>query len=156
MLQFRLDDASGDSFHHPSQMGYNLTENQKKLARFLVEQVQAGNLPETFHAEETTVSPKELILSDSRYGRMSHDRTRTRISFKAMIGTLDALTAAKMINQDEVRDSGMIRSRICTLTGLIYDAVANNFAEPSPIAGATGRPKLTYVPNTAFILMWMD
>ena len=61
-----------------------------------------------------------------------------------------------MINQDEVRDSGVQRSRICTLTGLIYEAVANNFTEPSPIIGATARPKLTYVPNTAFILMWMD
>jgi hypothetical protein len=103
-------------------MGYNLTENQKKLARFLVEQVYAGNLPETFHAEESTV--RGLILSDSRYGSGGPDRLRTRIPFKAAIGTLDALAAVKMINQDEVLDSDVQRSRICTLTGLIYEAVA--------------------------------
>jgi len=39
-------------------MAYNLTETQKKLARFLVEQVQAGNLPESFHASESPASSR--------------------------------------------------------------------------------------------------
>ena len=137
-------------------MGYSLTENQKKLARFLVEQVRAGNLPETFYAKESKW--QQLLMSDRRFDsidRILTGRMRTGISFKATIGSLDSLAAAKMINQDEVRDH-IDGSRRCTLTGLIYEAVANNFAEASPIAGATGRPKLTYVANTAFILMWMD
>src|SRR4029453_14791102 len=48
-------------------VAYNLTETQKKLARFLVEQVKAGNLPETFHAEESSVPHGELILSDGKF-----------------------------------------------------------------------------------------
>lgn len=49
-------------------MAYNLTENQKKLARFLVEQVQAGNLSETFEASESMVRQRGLELSEARYG----------------------------------------------------------------------------------------
>lgn len=130
-------------------MAYNLTENQKDFARFLVEQVQAGNLPETFHVEELV--PGQLQLSDSK---PILGMARKRRSFKATIGALDALAAVNMIVQDSIQDSGFGRSRICTLTGLIYTAVASNFAEPSPVTSATNMA--TYVPNTAFIMMWMN
>jgi nucleoside 2-deoxyribosyltransferase len=140
-------------------MAYNLTETQQQLARFLVEQVQKGNLPETFYIEVSPIfrdawpspfGPGELVLSDEREEVV--ERTPKRlVSVKATEGSLDALAAAKMIIQ-EIHP----RYRACTLTGLIYTAVASNFAEPSPVTGATARPKTTYVPNTAFIMMWMD
>jgi hypothetical protein len=132
-------------------MAYNLTETQKKLARFLVEQVKAGNLPETFHAEESTVPPNALLLSDSEFGAIRH---RKRISFKSNTGALDALAAASMIVIHEKRDSGLMHERSCTLTGLIYQAVASNFVEPSLTTEATRMT--TYIPKTAFIMMWMD
>jgi hypothetical protein len=135
-------------------MAYNLTETQKKLARFLVEQVQAGNLPESFYAEELTGMPGmlgKLLLSKAPGDGMPFT-ARHQTSFKATLGSLDALAAANMISQDASNPS----VRVCTLTGLIYTAVANNFAEPSPLMGSEGRAKTTYVPNTAFIMMWMD
>src|SRR5439155_18187378 len=134
----------------------DLTETQKKLARFLVEQVQAGNLPETFYAEESTGMREQLTLSDSEFGIHRIGTERKRLSFKATLGALDALAAANMIIQDSIRDSGMIHTRRCTLTGLIYTAAASNFTEESPVTGAMARPKSVYVPNTAFIVMWMD
>ena len=44
-------------------MAYNLTETQKKLARFLVEQVQAGNLPESFNVEDIGFGGQESYFS---------------------------------------------------------------------------------------------
>jgi hypothetical protein len=78
--------------------------------------------------------------------------TTGKLRVKATFGAFDALAAANMIFQDSNSD----RRRLCTLTGLIYTAVANNFAEPSPVMAATGKHTATYVPNTAFIMMWMD
>jgi hypothetical protein len=134
-------------------MAYNLTETQKKVARFLVEQVQAGKLSETFDASQG-LTGGELHLSQVRYrhGIALPFSDTSRVSAKATIGSLDALVAANMLIQDTSQSS----SRVFTLTGLIYTAVANNFAEPSPVMAATGTPTATYVPNTAFIMMWMD
>jgi len=132
-------------------MASNLTETQKKLARFLVEQVQAGNLPESFYAENLG-SSGELFLSDTGFSLPLMGSTgKRRVSVKATFGALDALAAANMI----IQDSNDTRRRLCTLTGVIYAAVASNFAEPSPVLDATGT-RTTYVANTAFIMMWMD
>src|SRR4030095_13376823 len=138
-------------------VAYNLTETQKKLARFLVEQVKAGHLSENFHAEESSMPHGEIILSDGRFSMpMARTSDRKLTSFKTTLGALDALAAAKMIIQEETHGSLTRRARLCTLTGLIYEAVASNFAEPSPIMEATERARITtYVPNTAFIMMWM-
>jgi|SRR6267378_8002653 len=133
-------------------MAYNLTETQKKLARFLVEQVQAGNLPESFNVEDIGFGGSgELFLSDTKFIPTGMGTTG-KLRVKATFGAFDALAAANMIFQDSNSD----RRRLCTLTGLIYTAVANNFAEPSPVMAATGKHTATYVPNTAFIMMWMD
>jgi hypothetical protein len=147
-------------------MAYNLTETQQQLARFLVEQVQQGNLPETFYVDTgtsvvgmplTPETPGNLLLSEAPSkvsvvpSKIPIPIPMRRVSVKATIGSLDALAAAKMIIQD-IQPS----YRAYTLTGLIYTAVASNFAEPSPVTGATARAKTTYVPNTAFIMMWMD
>jgi len=100
-------------------MPYNLTETQKKLARFLVENVQAGHLPETLYAEESSTWQNRIVLSDSR-------SATTKASFRAKLGALDALAAASLIVIHQKYDSGRQRGSICTLTGLIYSAVASN------------------------------
>jgi len=146
-------------------MAYNLTETQQQLARFLVKQVQKGNLLETFYVDTGTsilgmpgtpgnpVAPGNLLFSEAptTVSVVPPVIPIRQVWVKATLGSLDALAAAKMIVQD-IHPS----YRACTLTGLIYTAVDSNFAEPSPVTGATARAKTTYVPKTAFIMMWMD
>jgi hypothetical protein len=51
-------------------------------------------------------------------------------------------------------------SRIVPMTSPFSNYVRQREAfwtlEPSPLEGSEGRAKTTYVPNTAFIMMWMD
>ena len=91
----------------------------------------------------------QLFLSETGFvSSVMGDTGKRRVSVKATFGALDALAAANMI----IQDSNSTRRRLCTLTGLIYAAVASNFAEPSPVLEATGT-RTTYVANTAFIMM---
>ena len=93
----------------------------------------------------------QLDLCDAP-GGLALEVGRRLMSVKATMGSLDSLAVANIIIQDDHPSY-----RVCTLTGLIYTAVvASNFTEESPVTAATARPKSVYVPNTAFIVMWMD
>lgn len=105
-------------------MRYNLTEKQKELARWIVGEVRAGHIPESFtilwHMQGATI-----LDSSTNYDSSSLNQRLER-------GVLDALAESKML---------LLRSTehhlTCTLTGLIYKAVDSNFAEeeaPTPIS----------------------
>lgn len=115
-------------------MNYNLTENQKDLARFLVEQVRAGKLPESFSVFES--GGRQLVIQE-----LQHE-DKVGASIDGSLGQLDALADAKLLLQrtyERTSDSGYTSEshRDCTLTALIYKAVDSNFAEegtPTPIS----------------------
>ncbi len=107
-------------------MSYHLTENQKELARFLVEQVRSGNLSESlsvFWGDEGELFVPELKHQGGQGG-----------NFEGTFGQLDALADSKMLLPRityRTSDSGAQHedTRTCTLTALIYTAVDSGFAE---------------------------
>jgi hypothetical protein len=144
-------------------MDHNLTDHQKEVAGFIVQQVRNGNLSESFHVMEDSegnISIFELNQGGGE-GRMDVAETMT-------LGDLDALAEARMLIQrifyrtspasEHFPTRQEEDSRVCTLTGLIYRAVDTNFAvdeESFSISKDAGlRPR--YIPNTAFIMMWME
>jgi hypothetical protein len=111
---------------------YNLTDDQKELARWLVQQVREENLPEEFHVV--------WMPNGGEISRFEGDQpTITK-------GTLDALAANDLLAcapnyKTETTQSGSkVRPKItsrereinrrCTLTGKIYEAVDSDFAAP--------------------------
>jgi hypothetical protein len=143
-------------------MKYNLTEGQKLLARTLVELVRAERLLESFDVldilEAGTLALPSLKADNLPKG-----------SFPAIDGTLgqlDALEEARMLLQrihyeTSTSFTGDTRqreaSRTCTLTALIFEAVDTNFKDQSDdLIKASTVVRGGYVPNTAFIMMWMD
>lgn len=120
-------------------MIYNLTEKQKSLARTLVSEVRAGNLPESFtvlsfgHDGVLPIIELKSKQQNSAFNFLAGDR-----------GQLDALAEAKMLLQrisyttkassfgDQSHHED---NRSCTLTARIYKAVDTNFAEEeTPLA----------------------
>ena len=142
-------------------MKYNLTENQKELAKFLVEEVRAGNLPESFFMHFGAQGELFTFAHNTEIGpEKSPSQT---LNF--MPGQLDALEKAELVFQkvsyaEESTLSGTRRrerGRTFTLTGLIYRAVDTDFKDEAQ-ESAIGTPTLSlggFVPNTAFIMMWM-
>ncbi len=128
-------------------MKYNLTEQQKELARFIVGQVRAQDLPESFHVEEMRdlsglgLFFAELMDKDrtTKPVQSSNHLTQARIHVVqspihvhvpgVRIGAIDALAEAKMLVINGTRRQG----RTCTLTGLIYIAVDSNFVDEEAV-----------------------
>jgi hypothetical protein len=136
-------------------MKYNLTPKQKDLARLLVREVRAGNLPESFHVHTSFAPP----------GKLSIRELRDKIHIPAIegdVGQFDALAEAKLILQRiayETTAHGATHEnyRACTFTALIYEAVDSDFKEdPINISLTSPVTRAAYVPNTAFIMMWME
>jgi hypothetical protein len=133
---------------------YNLTDHQKGVARFLVEKVRQGVLPETFNVAG---------LQDGRIGifelKAGLKVTKGQVSFVAVdatLGDLDALAENKMLIARSSYYQEREIQRSCTLTGLIYRAVDANFVDEGSLsASAAANLQPRYVPNTAFIMMWM-
>jgi hypothetical protein len=146
---------------------YNLTNNQKELARFLVKHMRSADLAETFSVVENKKDGKvQLSGFQGSHGKPS------LVEVKATLGEFDALAEAKLLIQRINYQTSVTgfqsvstnethhqfeRNRECTLLGLIYTAVDNNFAEDSssPLLGPDTPPRTSHVPNTAFIMMWM-
>ncbi len=143
-------------------MKYILTESQKDLARFLVKEKRAGNLPETFYVMPwggtSTVAIPQLKPEDGNKGIQTID---------ADLGQFDALAEAKLVLQSksyETTESGFGHrqnesGRSCTFTSLIYEAVDTDFKnreDDEPAAASVRRKHTSHVAGTAFIVMWMD
>ena len=105
-------------------MKYNLTEQQKELARTLVEEVRGGCLAETFFAIAYT---EGKIWFPERKPPPGQGQM-----IEGGLGALDALAASELLTA-----TGASGERTCTLLGLIYKAVDSNFADeeaPAPIS----------------------
>lgn len=143
-------------------MNYNLTDSQKKLARGIVKAALAGDLPESFHANSMfghdAILIPELKTGDLKRGQMA--------GFDGSLGQLDALAEAKLILQSISYHSSEFAgrsyqtegSRLCTLTARIYKAVDTDFKEDEPglVSEGIASSRASCLPNTAFIMMWMD
>lgn len=123
-------------------MIYNLTELQKNLAKTLVTEIRAGNLQETVWVltgadglVRWSGGKKSLQTMPEGFGK----------------GELDALEEAGMIIQHE-KDGRF------TVTALLYKAVDSDFAEEAATQTASAASAMLprHIPNTAFIMMWMD
>jgi Protein of unknown function (Hypoth_ymh) len=95
---------------------YNLTESQKSLLRWFVEQVRSANLTEQFHIVWTNTPEKYQIRELKKNPINSPQVTE---------GGLDALVENKLLLQE--KSPSYIR---CTLTGRAYETVDSNFAAP--------------------------
>jgi hypothetical protein len=107
-------------------MSYNLTDNQKDLLRWIVQQVRDGNLPEEFLVAWVMGGRGYLIFEYRGEEDDLPDITP---------GLLDALAAADVLLSDpnyELSSSGRPyeSTRRCVLTGKTYDAVDNDFESP--------------------------
>jgi hypothetical protein len=104
---------------------YNLTEQQKELARLLVKEVRAGRLAEHFYANreaEQRVFIPELRI-DSEAANVSEEPSGASVSFG--LGAFDVLAESKLLVQ--TIENGNLRA--CTLAGLMYRAVDSEFAD---------------------------
>lgn len=124
-------------------MKYNLTEQQKGLARFIVEQVRAQNLLETFHVDEIRdinglgLYFAELIVKDETTMPVQLTGPSVHILQSLIhthvqgvrIGAIDALVEAKLL----VKNGSRAEGRVCTLTGLVYIAVDANFVDEEAV-----------------------
>ena len=102
-------------------MKYNLTAQQKDLARRLVRAVNRGDLPETFCVMEAAAA---LVFFDLNSGRRDADSILRGMPLSTM-GTLDALAESKLLLRDDIDTS----THQFTLLGLIYTAVDSNFTD---------------------------
>ena len=127
----------------------NLTDRQKKVARFLVQKIREGALPETFNA---------LALKDGRIGIPEltaglHVKAGNLevVAVEASFGDLDALDRASMLIAKAPNERVQELHRACTVLGLIFTAVDSDFTEKKSSSDLQTR----YVPNTGFIMMSM-
>lgn len=102
-----------------------LTDNQKEMLRWLVREVRAGLLPEEFtviwfHGD-----------ADERWAINEWTGTSRKDNPKITEGALNALTAAGLLIFSGHKNHGS-----CTLTGRAYEAVDNDFKDPSLISAA--------------------
>ncbi len=99
-------------------MPYNLTEGQKNLVRWMVQEVRAGKLPEEFWVYWVAETPEGMLVEyEEEYPSVTQ-------------GALDALAASDLIlSQPHFRQHGE-SSRKCTLMGNAFAAVDSDFDAP--------------------------
>ncbi len=102
---------------------YNLTDNQKQVIKYIVEEIEKNNLSEEFIVSWNFEGTK--IFPGNGKERINLEKN-SQINISR--GVLEALKEAQMIvytfvhnSQDHYR---------CTITGKAYDAVQSNFNEP--------------------------
>ena len=101
---------------------YNLTENQKNVLRWLVQQVRDGKLSEEFSVfwdySGSTIPEYKRAIDDTM-----PDITEGIISALASSNLLFFTPELSGFNQREI-------GRRCTLLGKAYEAVDSNFSAP--------------------------
>ena len=110
-------------------MSYNLTESQKDLVRWLVQEVRAERLSDEFWVY--WVSERGGFIGEYEGGDKHHSLTQ---------GALDALTISGLIHSERHFESHGESSRRCVLLGKAFEAIDSNFGardmstvkEPSP------------------------
>ena len=90
-----------------------LTEQTKGVARWLVEQNRAGNLPEEFH----------IIWDGGGYHISGHSRSEDDVPYITE-GSLDSLVAAGLLLGYQNQPATMI----CKMLGTLFHAVDSDFA----------------------------
>jgi hypothetical protein len=111
---------------------YNLTDNQKKVAKWLVKNVKDGNLNEEFHIQ----------WGGNQFWILNYRGTEQELKDIVITkGSLNALVANKLLfyqpnrsghsnTSEDISRLFAPDSRYCTLTGDIYTAVDNDFNSP--------------------------
>jgi len=102
---------------------YNLTENQKALLRWIVQQVREGNLDEEFVIGDT-LTTKGVVFFE---GKSTSSSPAPHISKR----TLDALAASGLVFLESVSGSNVVWS--CGLLAKGYEAVDTNFEQPRSV-----------------------
>ena len=95
-------------------MAYNLTENQKELARWIIKEVRNGNLVEEFHIAWTAGGIGLIV----EYEGEQDGETNASITK----GNIHALHVADLLLSQPTQQG--VR---CTLTGKMYEAVDTDF-----------------------------
>lgn len=113
---------------------YNLTDNQKKVAKWLVKNVRDGKLNEEFHIQWAVI-PTEgehqfWILNYRGTEQELKDIGITKGSLNALVK--DNLLQTERSDSKTLEDIRLIHPETwyCTLTGDIYTAVDNDFNSP--------------------------
>ena len=105
---------------------YNLTDDQKKQAKWLVENVKAGNLDENFQIWWV----KTLEKSYPEAGFTDYKGTKDELDNVDLTqGSLKALSANNLLLY-QVTSLSPLEAWDCTLTGNIYVAVDSGFNSP--------------------------
>ena len=124
---------------------YNLTNNQKNLARWLVKNVRNGSLDEEFSLH--VIKPMDSILPKFMFE--NYRGTAEELdSVDVSKGSLRALIDEKLLNYEHIQ-LPIQEIWHCILTGSIYKAVDNDFNSPdtsfidylSPLANPSGFDK---------------
>jgi hypothetical protein len=108
---------------------YNLTDSQKDLLHWLVQQVRNGNLLEEFII--IWVSNNEVIIPDYKDGSNIDIPNLTKSAFDALATA--GLILCNVSYDTKVTSSGahqQERNRRCTLLGKAYEAVDTDFSAP--------------------------
>ena len=106
---------------------YNLTENQKELARWIVAKLTAREIGETFIAR-FHAHKKIDIQFHGKYARLTG--SQGRLDFDALTpGSFEALVAADLLHKKVIIDLNrfQVEEVAFTITGRIYEAVSSNF-----------------------------
>jgi hypothetical protein len=114
-------------------MKYNLTEQQKALARQIVREVRRGCLAESFLVGAQVDG--RIYFADYKPKKAEGTSAGKEDGSVALgsLGAIDALAASGLLTARNMSDAG----RACTLLGLIYKAVDSEFSDeeaPAPIS----------------------
>jgi hypothetical protein len=109
-------------------MKYNLTQLQKNALTWIVAQVRAGKIGESFSVEH---DDENSVTIDSSLEHILNVEWLKHVSF----GQLEALAAAGFLHCKPIKmtykGGSYERGKSCTLTGTTFKAVEENFAEPA-------------------------
>lgn len=105
-------------------MNYNLTDNQKEVIKYIVEEIEKNNLSEEFIVSWNFEGTKIFPTSDDMQVIKLEKNSQITLSR----GVLEALKAAQFVVLSLVHNS-QDHCR-CTVTNKAYDAVHSNFNEP--------------------------
>ncbi len=136
-------------------MTYNLTDNQKELARYIVKAVRNEGLAETF-----IISGKfEQGVVALAWGENSLSIPKGWAHEDFDVLGEEGLLSTRTDRTPAMGGRAAGGPHYCTLKGRIYRAVDSNFAEEDSDSweGKATKALLPHhIPKSAFIMMWMD